>query len=121
MSSSSLPSRSLIVFSHLRWDFVFQRPQHLLTRLARRYRVYFFEEPVPGQPRAHLDIGRPTSNVHVCRPHTTQHSPGFHDEQIPELQALLLELMQRERIDDYDVWFYSPMALPLMQQLQLQY
>jgi hypothetical protein len=25
---------TLIVFCHLRWDFVFQRPQHLMTRLA---------------------------------------------------------------------------------------
>ena len=38
----------LVCFSHLRWDFVFQRPQHLLTRLAKRYRVFFFEEPVVG-------------------------------------------------------------------------
>ena len=26
---------SLICFSHLRWDFVFQRPQHLMVRAAR--------------------------------------------------------------------------------------
>src|SRR5690606_7682799 len=36
----------LIVFSHLRWDFVYQRPQRLLSRLARDYRVLFVEEPV---------------------------------------------------------------------------
>src|SRR5687768_4125956 len=37
---------TLICFSHLRWAFVYQRPQHLLTRAARHYRVYFLEEPV---------------------------------------------------------------------------
>ncbi len=38
--------RAIIVFSHLRWSFVYQRPQHLLTRMAGRRRVIFFEEPV---------------------------------------------------------------------------
>jgi UDP-galactopyranose mutase len=37
----------LVVFSHLRWDFVYQRPQHLLSRLAERRRVLFIEEPIP--------------------------------------------------------------------------
>ena len=54
MSASIAPPASLIVFSHLRWNFVFQRPQHLLTRLAKRYRIYFFEEPVPNQAHEHL-------------------------------------------------------------------
>lgn len=107
--------QSIIVFSHLRWDFVFQRPQHVLTRLAEHYRVFFFEEPVTEASRQHLQISEPAPNVHVCRPHSTMASPGFHDDQIPFLQQMLLELMQRERIHDYAVWFYSPMALPLMQ------
>ncbi|BCG49139.1 amine oxidase [Citrifermentans bremense] len=38
--------RAIIVFSHLRWSFVYQRPQHLLTRMAGSRRVIFFEEPV---------------------------------------------------------------------------
>ena len=45
-SSAAVPPRLLICFSHLRWDFVHQRPQHLLTRAARDYRVVYFEEPV---------------------------------------------------------------------------
>jgi hypothetical protein len=36
----------LVCLSHLRWNFVFQRPQHLLTRLAQGRRVFFIEEPV---------------------------------------------------------------------------
>jgi hypothetical protein len=40
--------KSLIVFSHFRWDLVYQRPQRLLTRLARKWRVLFVEEPVFG-------------------------------------------------------------------------
>src|SRR3954453_18246158 len=37
---------TIICFSHLRWNFVFQRPQHLLSRAARSYSVWYFEEPV---------------------------------------------------------------------------
>jgi UDP-galactopyranose mutase len=40
------PGETLICFSHLRWDFVFQRPQHLMTRFARERRVFYFEEPL---------------------------------------------------------------------------
>jgi UDP-galactopyranose mutase len=50
-------SPDVVVFSHLRWDFVFQRPQHLLTRCAQYRRVYFMEEPqfAEGvQPRMQL-------------------------------------------------------------------
>ena len=35
----------LVCFSHLRWDFVWQRPQHLLSRAAKHYRVLHVEEP----------------------------------------------------------------------------
>ncbi len=112
--AAAVPMQSLIVFSHLRWNFVFQRPQHLLTRLAKRYRVYFFEEPVPGAEHNHLEITEPYPNVRVCRPHSTIGSHGFHDDQIPTLQEMVGELIERENIRDYGVWFYSPMALPLI-------
>jgi protoporphyrinogen oxidase/glycosyltransferase involved in cell wall biosynthesis len=115
--SRSAPIQSIIVFSHLRWNFVFQRPQHLLSRLARRYRIHFFEEPVPGETRQWLEIDAPAPNVRVYRPHSTIASPGFHDAQIPTLRQMVLDVVREERIDNYAVWFYSPMALPLMQEL----
>lgn len=107
---------TLIVFSHLRWSFVYQRPQQLMTRLARHYRILFFEEPLPDG-RAFLEITEPARNVRVCRPHTGIASPGFHDAQLPVLHRLLEELLRRERIVDYAVWLYTPMALPLTQRL----
>jgi len=37
----------LLVFSHLRWSFVFKRPQHLMTRVSRAsVESFFFEEPL---------------------------------------------------------------------------
>jgi glycosyltransferase involved in cell wall biosynthesis len=108
--------RYLIVFSHLRWNFVFQRPQHLLSRLARHYRVVFVEEPVRADV-ARLERTAPCANVEVLRPHTPVAAPGFHDDQLPVLKALLAEHFAAHAIDDYLVWLYTPMALPLLTDL----
>src|SRR4051794_41301583 len=45
----SLVARDLVCLSHLRWDFVYQRPNHLMARAARNRRVYFVEEPTVGE------------------------------------------------------------------------
>jgi glycosyltransferase involved in cell wall biosynthesis len=104
---------TLIVFCHLRWDFVFQRPQHLMTRLAEHYNILFVEEPVHHEGQAFLQKNEVTKNITVCRPHTPIQQWGFHDDQLPTLQALLADLVpQGERPV---VWFYTPMALPLLQ------
>src|SRR5690349_16913544 len=70
---------TLIVFCHLRWDFVFQRPQHLMTRLAKHYNILFVEEPVHSEGQAHLQKTAVAPNITVCRPHTAINAPGFHD------------------------------------------
>ena len=50
---------TLICFSHLRWDFVFQRRQHLMSRFAREHCVVFWEEPrrVDGLAAPELAVG----------------------------------------------------------------
>ena len=109
--------QSIIVFSHLRWNFVFQRPQHLMTRLARSHRIFFFEEPVfdPGAER--LELSSPAPGVTVCRPHTPVDQPGFADGQLPALRTLLEELVRDQDIHAPVVWMYTPMALPLLEGL----
>ena len=104
---------TLIVFCHLRWDFVFQRPQHLMTRLAEHYNILIVEEPVHTEGQAHLKKTAVAPNITVCQPHTAVQHHGFHDDQIPVLQGLLADLVpEGERPV---VWFYTPMALPLLQ------
>jgi UDP-galactopyranose mutase len=46
----------LLCFSHLRWDFVYQRPNHLMARAAKSRRVFFIEEPIALDA---TDRGRP--------------------------------------------------------------
>ncbi|HEX8403174.1 MAG TPA: NAD(P)-binding protein [Duganella sp.] len=106
---------TIIVFSHLRWDFVYQRPQQILSRLAEHYHILFVEEPVRGEGASTLRRSTPAPNVTVCQPHTPLASVGFHDDQIALLQPLLAELAPPG--DDPIVWFYTPMALPLLQPL----
>ena len=109
--------KTLVVFSHLRWNFVYQRPQHLLSRLASRWRVVFIEEPVLRAEANTLEHLEPAPNVEVWRPHVTGDAPGFHDDHLPALQRLIAQAMQARNIDDYWVWFYTPMALPLATEL----
>jgi glycosyltransferase involved in cell wall biosynthesis len=105
--------KAVVVFSHLRWNFVYQRPQHLMSRLARRWRVVFIEEPVLNADRTELEIFRPSPGVEVWRPHVTGDAPGFHDDHLPALQRLLADAMRKHAVTEYWVWFYTPMALPL--------
>lgn len=105
---------TIIIFSHLRWDFVYQRPQHLLSRMARLHRVIFIEEPVyePTVP-PYLERLQPEPGVTVCRPHTPSDAPGFNHPQISHLEPLVQGLIAEENIRNYVLWFYTPMALPL--------
>ena len=105
----------IIVFCHLRWDFVFQRPQQLLTRLAEHYQIIMVEEPIRHDGADFLKKTLVAPNVTVCQPHTSAHAVGFHDDQIPLLRPLLADLVSDG--EDPVVWFYTPMALPLLKGL----
>lgn len=108
----------LIVFSHLRWDFVFQRPQHLLTRLAKHRRVLFIEEPMPRSPEQRWDISSPAENLLVCRPYTHPDSEGFTPAHLPELLPMVKSLLAREHIDEYVIWCYTAMSYSLAAALE---
>ncbi|MDB5798791.1 MAG: UDP-galactopyranose mutase [Paucimonas sp.] len=105
---------AIIVLSHLRWDFVYQRPQHLLSRLAQRYPIIFVEEPIKSDNN-HWEVSNPQPNVTVVRPHTTLDLPGFHDDHLPQLNKLMRSLVADH--DDHVAWLYTPMALPLLQEM----
>ena len=112
-----MPEKTIVVFSHLRWNFVFQRPQHLLTRLAAHYRVLFIEEPLRDEGAARLEVAEGAAGVTVLRPRTPLASAGFADDQLALLAPLVVEHLTQQRVADYVVWFYTPMALPLLERL----
>jgi glycosyltransferase involved in cell wall biosynthesis len=105
----------LLCFSHLRWDFVFQRPQQLLTRCAKMRRVFYVEEPQFGEPAPRLDVRLESSGVHVVVPHLPA---GLSEDEVVARQSVLLrELCECYAIRDHVQWLYTPMALPLAEQL----
>jgi glycosyltransferase involved in cell wall biosynthesis len=110
--------KALVVFSHLRWDFIWQRPQQLLSRLAKKWRVIFIEEPVPGSQRNALEVVEPARGVQVWRPHVTGAAAGFHDDHLPVLQQLVADAMREQAVASYWAWFYTPMAVPLASSLK---
>ena len=108
----------IVVFSHLRWDFVYQRPQHLLARLAVQRPVFYIEEPVLDAGAApHWETRLAATNVLVCQPHTPVTEPGYCPEQLPMLQALVAELAAAHALQATIVWLYTPLALPLAEAL----
>jgi UDP-galactopyranose mutase len=109
---------TVVAFSHLRWNFVYQRPQHLLSRLAIHRPVFFVEEPEfdPDGP-ARWERSNPQPNLHVYRPHTPIQAPGFHRDQLPTLEALMSELREELGQSDILAWLYTPMALSLARNL----
>jgi UDP-galactopyranose mutase len=108
------PRYSIVAFSHLRWNFVYQRPQHLLSRLAAKRPVFFVEEPefdAHGPPRWDRSIPQP--NLTVLRPRTPVQALGFHPEQLPALDPLMADLARKLEATTVVAWLYTPMALPL--------
>ena len=104
----------LVVFSHLRWNGVYQRPQQLLTRLATRGPVIFVEEPVFAAGPARLEHETPAAGVEVLVPHTPIDVDGFHDDQLPALAPLLARRFAEAGVGDCVAWLNTPMALPLL-------
>jgi UDP-galactopyranose mutase len=100
----------LVCFSHLRWDFVYQRPQHLLSRCAKDRRVFFIEEPIFGNSSMRLEVRQTDSGVYVVVPYLPE---GLRSE--IAITAVLKEMTYRlfleNAINDYVFWYYTPMAL----------
>ena len=108
----------MIVFSHLRWDFVFQRPQHLMTRLARTSQVYFFEEPVARRwPALAGDIPTSAQPLRVPPSHVRSRRGGLLRRAAPRLAKIARRPDCLAEIEHPVAWFYTPMALPLLQSL----
>jgi UDP-galactopyranose mutase len=97
-----------LVFSHLRWDFVYQRPQHLLSRFAREHRVFFIEEPQFGTMQACMEVSSRKDNLRVCVPQLAE----MPEQEIGDsVRSLLDRLLIDYEISDYAAWYYTPAAM----------
>jgi UDP-galactopyranose mutase len=109
MKAAARASRpDVICLSHLRWNFVFQRPQHLLTRCAREHRIFFVEEPLfeAGEPSLRVQTAGDVTVVVPLLPE------DLSSEQCVHLQRMLLDdFIRAKHVRDYVLWYYTPMAL----------
>ena len=107
----------IVCFSHLRWNLVFQRPHHLLTRFAAAgRRVYYVEEPI------FVDAGTPSLETQVQNAVTvaTPHLPrrlALDAALDSTVRHLVDDLLARERVSRFVAWYYTPMALAFTRHL----
>ncbi|MET0312795.1 MAG: glycosyltransferase [Hansschlegelia sp.] len=114
---TEIDDAAVVCFSHLRWDFVYQRPQHLLSRFAKRHDVLFIEEPVfEDVAEPEMRISPRSENVRVAvpvLPHGLSESAKVHAQR-QLIDRELASLPQARRI----FWYYTPMALLFTRHLQ---
>ncbi|RMO84325.1 hypothetical protein ALQ33_00679 [Pseudomonas syringae pv. philadelphi] len=109
----------LLCLSHLRWGFVYQRPQHIMSRLAKDYDVLFFEEPVlSDSPDIWLEQSQQASGVSVLVPHLPQNLPP---EAVNAAQRRLIdEMLGERRFSELMLWYFTPMSLAFTDHLTAQ-
>src|SRR3954454_13653113 len=104
---------TLICFSHLRWNFVFQRPQHLMSRFSREMPVIYWEEPVDiaANETAFLQVreAQDAENVRVIVPHLPQ---GMPEDAREAALKRLLDAHLASLKGSVIAWYYTPMMLP---------
>lgn len=104
--------KDIICFSHLRWNFVFQRPQHLLTRWARECRVFYFEEPIRGNfDTDYLKTVYSNSglNLTIITPYINESRDAREVNRF--LTQSVKEIIKWYQLEDYLLWYLTPMAV----------
>jgi len=100
----------IVCFSHLRWDFVHQRPQHLLSRFATGSRVFYVEEPIFYEGVDKIELKTPANNVWVVVPHLQTNAETC---TVERQKTLLNMLFHQKSIKNYLFWYYTPLALSI--------
>lgn len=115
--NSPCETSDLLVFSHLRWDFVFHRPQHLLSRHAKHRRVFYFEDPIIGKVSTPKIIQKSSQEgVQIVIPHLPS---GLTCEDTEfAMKELVDSLIYEENMQQYSLLYYSPLALTYSRHLK---
>ena len=92
----------MVVFCHLRWDFVYQRPQHLISRMAKDQKILLIEEPWHREHEEGSRLTKVTDNLHVLQPNVRH---------IEEIETVLAQYTGKKAATG---WFYSASFVPLL-------
>jgi len=119
-------SYGIIVHCHLRWDFVWQRPQHLMSRLAQHHPILFLEDPAPlpqgqsGETQGRMQLTRVSDTLTVARPLLLPHvGDPDKDAQTDKKNAPLGKRLLDQTVaalgwEHLVHWFYNPMAASVL-------
>jgi glycosyltransferase involved in cell wall biosynthesis len=109
ISAKNSFSYDMIVFSHLRWDFVYQRPQHIISRMSEKYSVLFVEEPIGFNPSEEgtATIIEINSNLRVLKPKV---------KSISDISKTVLAHVKSSSVEMG--WFYSAAFSPLLNDIK---
>ncbi len=111
MINTPTVTNHLVCFSHLRWNFVYQRPQHLLSRFTRHFKVYYIEEPLYDATTDFLEVSLQSENLWLVVPHLKE---GLSEEDnIAKQKEFLANFFIQNEITNYFFWYYTPMAVPI--------
>jgi glycosyltransferase involved in cell wall biosynthesis len=109
ISSASNNIYDIVVMCHLRWEFVYQRPQHIISRLSKDHKILFIEEPIKKETKGH-NLKILSQNLHILQPNT---------DSIAEIGGILSDFLRNTRVPIG--WFYSASFIPLLEQLELDH
>lgn len=104
--------KNLLCFSHLDWNFVYQRPQHLLSRFSQNYKVFYFEEPKFGEENSVFEVEN--SSVTVIKTFVKNLSD------YSDIEQLVNDYLKRKGITADILWYYTPMALKFTSKIDAQ-
>ena len=108
----------ILCFSHLRWNFVYQRPQHLLSRFGKKQRVIYIEEPEHSDKKDHYRIERSdNADVWVATPVLNK---KIGSDFLNRMKLIVDVIMKDMVVVDHISWYYTPMAIPFTDHLTPQ-
>ena len=93
----------LVCFSHLQWNLVYQRPQHLLSRAALQYRVFYIQEFSSTENEDGYSISLNEDNVWIVMPYIKDDAPA---NVLDRKRTVIDRIFQDEKIATYILWFY---------------
>lgn len=114
--SEFVENYDIVCFSHLRWDFVYQRPQHLLSRFARERRVLFVEEPIFHDADPAFIVSDRGEGLSVAVPHLRIGTDASLVDGM--LREMVTQLLAEQKFENFVTWYYTPMMLGWSDHLQ---
>ncbi|WP_210521013.1 glycosyltransferase family 1 protein [Hymenobacter terricola] len=104
----------LVCFAHLHWDFVWQRPQHLLSRFAQHGRVFYVEDAFyhgDDLIEPHVETKERDNGVKVVVVHLPQRLRADEEASDQVQFEVLSKFFYEQGLTRYIFWYYTPMAL----------